>query len=95
MAAQPPVSPLILIDIDATMPAGVINGPPYSQKGMLQLPITVEGRLSDPEQFSQIVIKRDNAGVITRLEYRSDTSNKGNRDGTAAGNRCKAFRYSP
>ncbi len=47
--------------------AGVINGPPYSQKGMLQLPITVEGRLSDPDQFSQIVIKRDNAGVITRL----------------------------
>jgi len=47
--------------------AGVINGPPYSQKGALQLPITVEGRLSDPEQFSQIVIKRDNNGVITRL----------------------------
>jgi multidrug efflux pump len=46
--------------------AGVINGPPYSQKGMLQLPITVEGRLSDPEQFAQIVIKRQN-GVITRL----------------------------
>ena len=46
--------------------AGVINGPPYSQKGMLQLPIMVEGRLSDPEQFAQIVIKRDN-GVITRL----------------------------
>jgi len=47
--------------------AGVINGPPYSQKGALQLPITVEGRLSDPEQFSQIVIKRDANGVITRL----------------------------
>ena len=47
--------------------AGVINGPPYSQKGALQLPIMVEGRLSDPEQFSQIVIKRDNNGVITRL----------------------------
>ena len=46
--------------------AGVINGPPYSQKGALQLPITVEGRLSDPDQFAQIVIKRDN-GVITRL----------------------------
>ena len=27
--------------------AGVVNGPPYSQKGELQLPITVEGRLSD------------------------------------------------
>src|SRR6202789_1617026 len=47
--------------------AGVINGPPYSQKGMLQLPITVEGRLSDPDQFAQIVIKRDSAGVITPL----------------------------
>jgi multidrug efflux pump len=47
--------------------AGVINGPPYSQKGALQLPIMVEGRLSDPAQFSQIVIKRDNNGVITRL----------------------------
>src|SRR6201985_618926 len=47
--------------------AGVINGPPYGSKGALQLPINVEGRLSDPEQFSQIVIKRDNNGVITRL----------------------------
>ena len=46
--------------------AGVINGPPYSQNGALQLPITVEGRLSDPQQFAQIVIKREN-GVITRL----------------------------
>ena len=46
--------------------AGVVNGPPYSQKGELQLPITVEGRLSDSTQFSQIVIKNQN-GVITRL----------------------------
>ncbi|MEI9886103.1 MAG: multidrug efflux RND transporter permease subunit [Rhizomicrobium sp.] len=47
--------------------AGVINGPPYSAKGRLQLPINVQGRLSDPEQFRAIVIKRDAAGVITRL----------------------------
>ena len=46
--------------------AGVINGPPYGQTGKLQLPINVEGRLSDPEEFANIVIKRDN-GVITRL----------------------------
>ena len=46
--------------------AGVINGPPYSSDGKLQLPINVQGRLSDPEQFKNIVIKRD-AGVITRL----------------------------
>src|SRR5271155_3576139 len=46
--------------------AGVINGPPYGQTGKLQLPINVEGRLSDPQEFANIVIKRD-AGVITRL----------------------------
>ncbi|HEY4122972.1 MAG TPA: multidrug efflux RND transporter permease subunit, partial [Rhizomicrobium sp.] len=46
--------------------AGIINGPPYSQKGQLQLPINVEGRLSDPEQFAQIVIKREK-DIVTRL----------------------------
>src|SRR6201986_4057419 len=46
--------------------AGVINGPPYGTKGALQLPINVEGRLSDPEQFKQIVIK-NTGGVIARL----------------------------
>jgi multidrug efflux pump len=46
--------------------AGVINGPPYGATGRVQLPINVEGRLSEPEQFANIVIKRDN-GVITRL----------------------------
>ncbi len=46
--------------------AGVINGPPYGKTGQLQLPINVQGRLSDPDQFKNIVIKRD-AGVITRL----------------------------
>jgi len=47
--------------------AGVINGPPYGSKGELQLPINAQGRLSDPEQFAEIVIKRD-AGVVTRLK---------------------------
>jgi len=46
--------------------AGVINGPPYSQAGRQQLPINVQGRLSEPEQFANIVVKRDN-GVVTRL----------------------------
>lgn len=46
--------------------AGVINGPPYGSKGELQLPINAQGRLSDPEQFADIVIKREN-GVVTRL----------------------------
>src|SRR5580692_11519059 len=47
--------------------AGLVNGPPYSDKGELQLPINVEGRLSDPDQFAEIVIKRD-GGAITRLK---------------------------
>ena len=46
--------------------AGVINGPPYSQAGRQQLPINVQGRLSEPEEFANIVVKRDN-GVVTRL----------------------------
>jgi len=46
--------------------AGVINGPPYGTASQLQLPINVEGRLSDPEQFKQIVIKNE-GGVVTRL----------------------------
>ena len=46
--------------------AGVINGPPYGPAGQLQLPINVEGRLSDPEQFRQIIIKNA-GGVVTRL----------------------------
>jgi len=46
--------------------AGVINGPPYGKDSQLQIPINVEGRLSDPEQFRQIVIKNE-GGVVTRL----------------------------
>ncbi|HEX4271890.1 MAG TPA: efflux RND transporter permease subunit, partial [Rhizomicrobium sp.] len=46
--------------------AGVINGPPYGTRSQLQLPITVEGRLSDPEEFRQIVVKNE-GGVVTRL----------------------------
>src|SRR6201999_3085153 len=43
--------------------AGVINGPPYGKTGQLQLPINVQGRLSDPDQLKQIVIKNQD-GVI-------------------------------
>src|SRR5271156_5050011 len=46
--------------------AGVINGPPYSQTGELQLPVNVQGRLTDPDQFRQIVVKNA-GGVVTRL----------------------------
>ncbi len=47
--------------------AGVIGGPPYSDKVELQLPINVQGRLQSVEEFEQILIKRDKNGTVTRL----------------------------
>ncbi len=47
--------------------AGVIGGPPYSNGVELQLPVSAQGRLTDADQFGEIVIKRDN-GVVTRLK---------------------------
>ncbi len=46
--------------------AGVIGGPPYKEAVQLQLPVNVQGRLQDPEEFEEIIIKREN-GVVTRL----------------------------
>ncbi len=48
--------------------AGLIGGPPYSDNVELQLPINVQGRLENKEEFEEIVIKRDSNGVITRLK---------------------------
>jgi multidrug efflux pump len=47
--------------------AGIIGGPPYGKDVELQRPINAVGRLQEPEQFSEIIIKQDN-GVITRLK---------------------------
>ncbi|MCS5711715.1 multidrug efflux RND transporter permease subunit [Candidatus Berkiella aquae] len=46
--------------------AGVIGGPPYNQGVELQLPVNTQGRLTDVEQFGDIIIKRNN-GVVTHL----------------------------
>jgi multidrug efflux pump len=47
--------------------AGVIGGPPYGNDIELQLPINMQGRLQDAEQFGEMIVKRDASGVITRL----------------------------
>ncbi|MBI1174958.1 MAG: multidrug efflux RND transporter permease subunit [Sideroxydans sp.] len=52
---------------NAQVAAGVIGGPPYGNGVELQLPVNAQGRLTDVDQFSQIIIKRDH-GVITRLK---------------------------
>ena len=48
--------------------AGIIGGPPYDNGIELQLPINVEGQLEDPDQFGEMIVKRDAAGVVTRLK---------------------------
>ncbi|MBN8904079.1 MAG: efflux RND transporter permease subunit, partial [Rhodospirillales bacterium] len=47
--------------------AGVLNQPPIKQPGAFQLNVQTLGRLSDPAQFDDIIIKSDNAGRVTRL----------------------------
>jgi hydrophobe/amphiphile efflux-1 (HAE1) family protein len=47
--------------------AGVVGGPPYGGNVELQLPINVQGRLQDAEQFGAMIVKRSN-GVVTRLD---------------------------
>ncbi len=47
--------------------AGVIGGPPYKDNVQLQLPINIHGRLQSIEEFEQILIKRDQNGIVTRL----------------------------
>ncbi|MBN9286931.1 MAG: multidrug efflux RND transporter permease subunit [Gammaproteobacteria bacterium 39-13] len=47
--------------------AGVIGGPPYNEGVELQLPVNAQGRLTDAEEFGDIIIKRNN-GVVTYLK---------------------------
>jgi len=46
---------------------GTIGGPPYDQGVEIQLPINTQGRLQDPEQFENMIVKRTPDGVVTRL----------------------------
>ena len=47
--------------------AGIIGGPPYGDGVELQLQINAQGRLTDPAEFDQIIIKNQ-GGVVTRLK---------------------------
>jgi len=48
--------------------AGVIGGPPYRDGVELQLPINVQGRLTDAGEFGEMIVKRDADGAVTRLK---------------------------
>ncbi|UUO08902.1 multidrug efflux RND transporter permease subunit [Blastopirellula sp. J2-11] len=47
--------------------AGVIGQPPTDETGAFQLNVTTQGRLRDPEEFEQIIVKRGEDGRVTRL----------------------------
>ncbi len=47
--------------------AGVIGGAPYDNGVQIQMPINVQGRLENAEEFADIIIKRDQQGTVTRL----------------------------
>lgn len=48
--------------------AGAIGQPPFpTNAAAFQLPVQVQGRLSDPDQFGDIVIRTDQQGRVTRV----------------------------
>ncbi|HEX7849164.1 MAG TPA: multidrug efflux RND transporter permease subunit [Sphingomonas sp.] len=53
---------------NAQVAVGSVGQPPFNQGGTsFQLGIQTEGRLTTPEQFGQIIIKRDAQGHLTQL----------------------------
>jgi HAE1 family hydrophobic/amphiphilic exporter-1 len=53
---------------NAQVAAGSVGEAPFNQGGTaFQLNIQTQGRLTDPEQFGEIIIKRDAQGRMTRL----------------------------
>ena len=47
--------------------AGVLGQPPVSTPGAFQLNIDTLGRLTDPAQFGDVIVKSDSAGRVTRV----------------------------
>ncbi len=48
--------------------AGAIGQPPFATNASaFQLPVQVQGRLQEPEQFADVVIKTDSGGAVTRV----------------------------
>jgi hydrophobe/amphiphile efflux-1 (HAE1) family protein len=47
--------------------AGVLNQPPIASKGAYQINVEALGRLTTPEQFSDVIVKSDKQGRVTRI----------------------------
>lgn len=48
--------------------AGIIGGAPITDLVDVQMPVNAKGRLSSPEEFSEIIIRAGETGEITRLK---------------------------
>ena len=48
--------------------AGMIGGAPVTDLVDVQLPINAKGRLDNPEEFGEIIIRAGNTGEVTRLK---------------------------
>jgi HAE1 family hydrophobic/amphiphilic exporter-1 len=48
--------------------AGVLNQPPVPRPGAFQLNIETLGRLTDPRQFANIIVRTDPDGRVTRIQ---------------------------
>ncbi|WP_096700435.1 multidrug efflux RND transporter permease subunit [Magnetospirillum sp. 15-1] len=47
--------------------AGVLDQPPVPKQGAFQLSVQTQGRLTDPAQFGEVIVKTDASGRIVRL----------------------------
>ncbi|HEX4140676.1 MAG TPA: multidrug efflux RND transporter permease subunit [Candidatus Methylacidiphilales bacterium] len=47
--------------------AGIIGGPPYGDGVSIQLPVNAQGRLTDVDEFGDIIIKHTANGVVAKL----------------------------
>jgi hydrophobe/amphiphile efflux-1 (HAE1) family protein len=52
---------------NAQVSAGVLNQPPISSKAAYQINVEARGRLTTPEEFSDIIVKSDDQGRVTRI----------------------------
>jgi len=48
--------------------AGVLNEPPLETRGAFELSVETQGRLLDPDEFGDIIVKRGEQGRIVRLK---------------------------
>jgi len=53
---------------NAQVASGVLNQPPVPKPGAFQLNIETLGRLTDPRQFSNIIVRTDPDGRVTRIQ---------------------------